>query len=167
MNHVELYIALLGITLILYMLTRTQEKEGGNGEGVALSVEKWEKFRKEWMEENKRIMTILRQIQDKRREEVNRLEQRLVELEKRIQAIEGREEEQPRKETLPEKPGLETPPKAAVKEKPFRPHLSERYRQVYDCHDQGLTPAQIAKKLGMGVGEVQLVLDLRRKGGGA
>jgi len=47
------------------------------------------------------------------------------------------------------------------------PALPQRYQKIYDMADQGLNRAQIAKSAGMLPGEVDLILNLRRRSPGA
>lgn len=54
--------------------------------------------------------------------------------------------------------------KQAVKtEKQPDLHLTDRYKDIFDLHEQGLTVDEIARKLEKGVGEVSFILQLASK----
>jgi DNA-binding NarL/FixJ family response regulator len=42
-------------------------------------------------------------------------------------------------------------------------HLNDRYKDIFDLHEQGLTVDEIARKLEKGVGEVSFILQLASK----
>ncbi len=50
-----------------------------------------------------------------------------------------------------------------VEDEETPPMPSTRYQQIYQMADEGLSLDEIARQVGMGKGEVQLILSLRRK----
>lgn len=51
----------------------------------------------------------------------------------------------------------------AKKEKQTNLHLNDRYKEIFELHEQGLTVDEIARKLEKGVGEVTFILQLASK----
>lgn len=67
-----------------------------------------------------------------------------------------------------ERKALESSLQASLKEatkteKQPNLQLNDRYREIFDLHEQGLTVDEIARKLEKGVGEVSFILQLASK----
>ncbi len=55
------------------------------------------------------------------------------------------------------------PPPAGSPSAPSRPPADRRYEEIYLLADYGFDPAEIGRRVGMPVGEIQLILSLRAK----
>ncbi len=107
------------------------------------------------------------------------LEERLTELKDVLQLADKKLEEmsiagikeKPEIEQAPKPPEKTPPPASAPEVEPeptaeqddVSPSLGGRYGEIYQMEDQGLPINEIARRMQMGKGEIQLILGLREK----
>jgi DNA-binding NarL/FixJ family response regulator len=147
MYLVIFFIALVGLVFVLYMYV--QRRLNNENDSPTPQVETvLESFMNELTLENERLMETIRNMQsawkDKSAQYENRiliLEQRLTDLETRLQGIHHEKEQ--------------TGTPVFI--------VPERYQKIHSLHEEGLSMEQIAKQLGIGIGVVQLVLSLTEK----
>ncbi|GIM47827.1 hypothetical protein DNHGIG_33760 [Collibacillus ludicampi] len=147
MYLVIVFIALVGLVIVLYMFAQ-RRLNNENGSSTLQVESALETFMNELTQENERLMEAIRNMQsvwkDKSAQYENRimiLEQRLTELETRLQGFHHEQEQ------------LGAPVFI----------VSKRYQKILSLHEEGLSMEQIAKQLGIGIGVVQLVLSLTEK----
>lgn len=108
------------------------------------------------------------------------LEEKLTELKEVLQLADKKLErmseadtkEKPVSEPMPEQPEEEatsagpaaSEPQPTAEKDPYPSSLTGRYREIYQMDDQGLPIDEIARRMQMGKGEIQLILSLREKG---
>ena len=106
------------------------------------------------------------------------LEEKLTELKEVLQQADNKLEEMSAA-TAEDKPPVEPPPESSteagsldalldeepeeVSENNEAPVPTGRYREIYEMDDEGLPINEIARRMNMGKGEIQLILSLREK----
>jgi hypothetical protein len=106
------------------------------------------------------------------------LEEKLAELKEVLQQADNKLEEMSAV-TTQVKPTVELPPESSAEPDPLDALLDEgpaeipasnaapvptgRYRDIYEMDDKGLPISEIARRMNMGKGEIQLILSLREK----
>ena len=106
------------------------------------------------------------------------LEEKLAELKEVLQQADNKLEEMSAV-TAEDKPPVEPPPESSTEKGPLDALLDEepadapennaapvptgRYREIYEMDDEGLPINEIARRMNMGKGEIQLILSLREK----
>lgn len=119
------------------------------------------------------LAELLHELQTLSQDVTGDLEQKLSELKELLQVADRKLEELSSQEQ--EQEGYYLEKLRAEKERTARPELqitvedadvpplSERYKRIYRMADEGLSIDDIARRLEMGKGEIQLILSLRKK----
>lgn len=105
-----------------------------------------EKFIDEMEEQNGLILQSISNTEEKWAQKVRELEEKIERLEKGSKPS-GEIPDDPPKEGQPKEDQL---------------HLHQRYQRIFDLHQSGLTTAEIARAVGSGKGEIELILQLSR-----
>ena len=177
MNQLYLYVALVGIALVLFALTRAKKQpiqaaEPATAARAGLSDSELKRTLDEFMSEldreNVKLLDSFTRMQIEVNQQFAEQSHVIQTLEQRVALLEAKQEElallvaaqpvqQPAEETLP--------PQAEPE--PVRPAsffaFNDKYAGVVELSRQGLTTDQIARETGIGIGEVQLVLDLAKR----
>lgn len=142
-----LFVMLLGIGTILYGATR-MKKDTGSDKELEQTIQA---FMDELEEENESLLQTIKEMQEEltRESDLNR---------KRIESLEAQFNQMKRQND-----GQMTPADMEVS-----PALifNEHYSRVVAMDREGRSPEQISRETGIGIGEIQMVLNLARQGNG-
>lgn len=103
-------------------------------------------IKQETEEEQRKVKRVLIQ----QREELEEAKERLAAAEKELAALRQAGNRAP----------AAKPQESQPEEKADILAMRERYRRVFELHEEGLSPDEIAKRLGAGRGEIDLILSL-------
>ncbi|UFJ42152.1 hypothetical protein LOK74_06550 [Brevibacillus humidisoli] len=116
-----------------------------------------QRFVAEIKQENQRIISSFRQKNEQLMEEVDQLRDRIDQLEKQVAVVSGQMKAMPAMQ-------LEAEERPLAEEDSLL--LRNRYKRVFELQGEGLKAEEIAKRLGAGRGEVELILSLASSGQG-
>ncbi|ARU62483.1 hypothetical protein CBW65_17090 [Tumebacillus avium] len=188
-NQLYLYVALIGLALVLYALTRTKGTAKApvperSVPAAAPAVDQelkdlLDNFMNELERDNVKLIDGFTKLQIEHKEQIASQNKIIRTLEKRIVELEAKLADAPEL-VLPQV--VETPVAAeaaveaksepavaaqeAVLEEPAKPAfvMHEKYAQVLTLSRQGYSPEQIARETSIGVGEILLVIGLAKRG---
>lgn len=179
MSHLYLYVALIGVVLVLFALTRAKSPSAGSSvvpastdtalPSAAIDQElkkTFEEFMNELERENSHTLRSFTALE-------RETQMKLAEQQDVIQALEHRLQEVERmlatqapasQRVASEEPVVDLAEQAANLE-PKAPSflVNEKYTKVVELSNRGLSPQQIARETGIGIGEIQLVLGLVKR----
>lgn len=138
--------------------SQPQEMQSEGRREQASIEEAVQRFVSEIKQENQRVIDRFQQKNTRQMQELNELKQRVQQLEQQLANVTQRMAElsdgsmkQPAAEPLGAEDAL---------------RLRNRYKRVFELHGEGLNSEEIAKRLGAGRGEVELILALAASGQG-
>jgi hypothetical protein len=170
MNQLYLYVALVGVVIVLFALTRAKSASSAGSSVVpapaAVSTavdqelkETFDEFMNEIERENKRMLdafaVLERDMHTKwagQQDVIRALELRIEELQQQIHET---------SHAVP--PAAAQPMLESAEPKTPGFLLNEKYIKVVELANSGLTPPEIARETGIGIGEIQLVLGLVKR----
>ena len=151
------------------MLNDKDEKLKNAGEELQNTRTKLETEKKE-LEDQKRIEEEAKKKADeiiKEALEVEKAPEFVPFVPKRLEIVDGVAVEKEKEETVTEKPAAPKTRKKPVKDTPITVHIDSdndgrknSNEMIRKLHNEGKSNMQIARELGLGVGEVKLVIDL-------
>lgn len=177
MNHLYLYVALIGVVLVLFALTRNGKRVPPTQDVAPVATAALaqatlerelhatlEKFMNELDRENAHLLQTLSELQQESRHQFANQQETIRALEHRVQHLENKLEEQA---LLLEAGTVEIPVQTFEQEneEPSKPAFAfnEKYARVVELTRQGQTPEQIARETGIGLGEIHFVLGLAKR----
>jgi polyhydroxyalkanoate synthesis regulator phasin len=180
MNELYLYVALIGIALVLFALTRTKESVQATKQHSAVpnaAVDQELKdllddFMNELERDNAKLLDGFTKLQIEHKRQIHEQNGIIRSLEARVAKLEAKLAAP----AAPPVPAATTPVAPSSAEETSAPALEaeeavkpafalqERYAQVISLARQGLAVEQIARETGIGVGEIQLVIGLAKRG---
>lgn len=191
-NQLYLYVALIGLALVLYALTRTKGTAKApvperTAPAVAPAVDQelkdlLDNFMNELERDNVKLIDGFTKLQIEHKEQIasqnkiiRTLEKRIVELEAKLadaaepivpHAAEAPVAAEAAVEAKSEPVVASVAAHEAVPEEPAKPGfvMHEKYAHVLALSRQGYSPEQIARETGIGVGEILLVIGLAKRG---
>ncbi|KEO82960.1 DUF6115 domain-containing protein [Tumebacillus flagellatus] len=176
MSHLYLYVALVGVVIVLFALTRAKSPSAGSSVVPASTVpsaavdqelkETFEEFMNELERENNRTLDTFKALERETQAKLAEQQSVIQALEQRLQEVEQKAAAQAMLPATPAPGGTETPPtEPEPAPEPKAPSflVNEKYAKVVELSDRGLTPPQIARETGIGIGEIQLVLGLVKR----
>lgn len=189
LNQLYLYVALIGLALVLYALTRTKGTSKApvperTAPAAAPAVDQELKdllddFMNELERDNVKLIDGFTKLQIEHKEQIASQNKIIRALEKRIVELEAKlaDAPEPILQPLIEAPvaveaAVEATSEPAVAaeeamlEATAKPAfvMHEKYAQVLALSRQGFAPEQIARETGIGVGEILLVVGLAKRG---
>jgi len=117
-----------------------------------------QRFVSEIKQENQRVIDRFQQTQAQLMQELNQLQQRVQQLEQQMAAVTQQLAARPAEQ------GKQPAADPAAEEDALR--LRNRYKRVFELQREGLSSEEIAKRLGAGRGEIELILSLAASGQG-
>ncbi|TCP58849.1 hypothetical protein EV586_10148 [Tumebacillus sp. BK434] len=182
-NQLYLYVALIGLALVLYALTRTkgtaQAPAPDRPAPAAVDQELkdlLDDFMNELERDNVKLIDGFNKLQIEQKEQIASQNKIIRTLEKRIIELETKLAAAPQPDLMPTQetpaalvsaaPAPAAVAAATVAEETAKPAfvMQEKYAHVLTLSRQGLTPEQIARDTGIGVGEILLVIGLAKRG---
>ncbi|WJH33286.1 hypothetical protein N6H14_24725 [Paenibacillus sp. CC-CFT747] len=171
MTYAWIYIVLLG--LLLLVVSRFAPKPSEPSASLLKDMEEtMGSFAAELEEENRELLETIAVMNKEQEKRMARLEARIDQLEKHSHAL-SQELKSVRLKAQSSPPPAAMPVKAEerVREEPLpssQPEppatdLKSRYGELFGFYAEGKSVEQIAKKLGMNKGEVQLILQLAKQ----
>ncbi|PWK12683.1 hypothetical protein [Tumebacillus permanentifrigoris] len=170
MNQLYLYVALAGVAIVLFALTRAKSASSAGSSvvatptGISTAVDQemkdtFDEFMNEIERENNRIHDTFAVLQRETREKLAGQQDVVHALELRVQELQQQVVE------LRHRPIPAVAEAVLESAEPKAPGflLNEKYIKVVELSDGGLTPPQIARETGIGIGEIQLVLGLVKR----
>lgn len=143
---------LLGIIVTLIAFFKTNHtKRLSASHKVSAEETAFAQFLEEWQEENEALLRTLTDMQNDVTHRLENVQQRVSALESIIHTENG---DRPRA------------PTTRCKDEDRGASLQERYADVFELAENGLTVTDIARKTGRGTGEVRLILGLATRGRG-
>ncbi|WP_139488959.1 DUF6115 domain-containing protein [Brevibacillus dissolubilis] len=120
------------------------------------------RFVKQVKQENEQVMTSVRHDQERLQSELSQMHTRVAALEEELSRVSGKLTSL---STVPAQPQHTTPNQEPTADERVHNHadtllLKERYRRVFELKKEGLDIAEIAKRLGAGRGEIELIFSL-------
>ena len=181
MNQIYLYVALVGVALVLFALTRSNKEAasaaastmptGGGLSDLELK-QTLDEFMQELDKENVQMIDSFTKLQIEIRQKFDEQQQVIQGLERKLSALADRQE-QLEKQAAEQQVTLSVsaasePEQLAEPDAPSQQAASsfafnEKYAKVVELSRQGMTADQIARETDIGIGEIQLVLDLARR----
>jgi len=184
MNQLYLYVALVGVAFVLYGLTRPQKASPPQLTSVQVPTAKlpggmdhqeWKDILDEFMNElerdNGRLIDSFTDLQISTNKQLSEQQLRVQALEQRVQDLEAQIEDidlsappveaasySPATEAIPQPEPVEETPAAPA---PFA--FPDKYAGVIERSRLGMSPEEIARETGIGIGEVQLVIGLAKR----
>lgn len=139
-----LFMMMLGIGVILFAATRTKS------EAADKELEKTiELFMDEFERENESLLKTVKQLQQDLKNEIELQSKRIEIIEDQVQGLQQHNIAAAQQEQPEISPALV---------------FNEHYSRVVEMDREGRTPEQISKETGIGLGEVQTVLNLAKQG---
>ncbi|MFD2171329.1 DUF6115 domain-containing protein [Tumebacillus lipolyticus] len=182
MNQLYLYVALIGVALVLFALTRTkqmplpQTQPPANSQVVADQEMKEliESFMNDLERDHHTLLEKFTQLSIEQKQRAAEREDSIRSLEARVEELEAMLAASAGAKAVPAQgvPHLQAvvPPLAATSssrtEGQERPAFTanDKYAPVLDFARHGYTPEQIARETGIGIGEIMLVIELAKRG---
>lgn len=138
---------LLGIIVVLVVFLKT----GFRWKSKRADKSGFERFLEEWEKENEAFLRVFSEVHRDLMNRIDRLEERVGTLD----AIARSKENGPMQELS-----------EVERVRNSRSQLRDRYKDIFDMADDGMSVADIARRTGRGNGEVQLILGLAERGTG-
>jgi hypothetical protein len=138
---------LLGIIVVLVVFLKTDFR----GKSKRADKSGFERFLEEWEKENEAFLRTFSEVHRDLMKRIDRLEERVETLD----AIARSKENGPMQELS-----------EVERVRNSRSQLRDRYKDIFDMADDGMSVADIARSTGRGNGEVQLILGLAERGTG-
>ena len=183
MNQIYLYVALVGVVLVLFALTRSNKgavhaaastmPAGGGMSDLELK-QTLDEFMQELDKENVQMLESFTKLQIEIRQKFDEQQQAIQGLERQLSRLADRQD-QLEKQAAEQQAALAesvtaapNPEQLAEPDAPSQQAASsfafnEKYAKVVELSRQGMTADQIARETDIGIGEIQLVLDLARR----
>ncbi|MGZ4133791.1 MAG: DUF6115 domain-containing protein [Tumebacillaceae bacterium] len=182
MNHLYLYVALIGVVLVLFAFTRNGKNASANQasavqqQGVQAMLERevkatLDEFVSEMERENAHLLQTIAQLRSDSKQELQAQQELIQTLEKRVTHLEIQVSEQAllldqvsfHHVTLEQAPRDEE--EVVVPQTQQKPAFAfnEKYAKVVELSRQGLTSEQIARETDIGLGEIHFVLGLAKQ----
>ena len=181
MNQIYLYVALVGVVLVLFALTRSNKgaapvaaptmTAGGGMSDLELK-KTLDEFMQELDKENVQMLDSFTNLQIEIRQKLDEQQQTIQALELRLSTLADRQDQLEKQvaeqqTALMESAALEperlAEPAAPSPQAASAFAFNEKYAKVVELSRQGMTADQIARETDIGIGEIQLVLDLARR----
>ncbi|NQU08981.1 MAG: hypothetical protein HQ583_10485 [Candidatus Abyssubacteria bacterium] len=178
MQLIEIYLIAAGAVLLALGAYLSKRRKTGpepapdEGSRLALSVENAARLETS-------LTQLLQELHNLSRDMTTDLEQKLAELKEMLQLADKKLEEIAAaevEEQPTDRPTMEQEEEREDSPKPFEEELQltiednfapqpppDRYREIYEMAEQGLPIDEIARRMQMGKGEIQLILSLREK----
>lgn len=177
MDHLYLYVALIGVVLVLFALTRNGKRVPPSTDVASTATASLaqatlerelhatlETFMNELERENAHLLQTLSQLQQESQQQFTQQQDMFRALEQRVEHLESRLEEQALLlETETAEISAQSPEPEV--EEPSKPAFAfnEKYARVVELSRQGQTAEQIARETGIGLGEIHFVLGLAKR----
>ncbi|MBL0388940.1 hypothetical protein JJB07_20290 [Tumebacillus sp. ITR2] len=179
MNQLYLYVALVGVVIVLFALTRAKSTSAGSSVVPAATLPSsavdqelkntFDEFMNELERENGRILDSFSNLERETREQLAAQQNVIQALDQRVQELEQLVASQALVPALAAAattdsavvPGTE--PQAAEQPKVPGFLVNEKYTKVVELANRGLAEPQIARETGIGIGEIRLVLGLVKR----
>ena len=181
MNQIYLYIALVGVVLVLFALTRSNKgaasaaastmPAGGGLSDLELK-QTLDEFMQELDKENVQMIESFTNLQIEIRQKFDEQQQVIQGLERQLSALADRQDHLEKQaaeqqvalsESAASEPEGLAEPDAPSQQAASSFAFNEKYAKVVELSRQGMTADQIARETEIGIGEIQLVLDLARR----
>ncbi|MGZ4162411.1 MAG: DUF6115 domain-containing protein [Tumebacillaceae bacterium] len=183
MNHLYLYVALIGVVLVLFAFTRNGKNASANQasavqqQGVQAMLERevkatLDEFVSEMERENAHLLQTIAQLRSDSKQELQAQQELIQTLEKRVTHLEIQVSEQAllldqvsfHHVTAVEQAPLDEE-EVVVPQTQQKPAFAfnEKYAKVVELSRQGLTSEQIARETDIGLGEIHFVLGLAKQ----
>jgi flagellar motility protein MotE (MotC chaperone) len=182
MNHLYLYVALIGVVLVLFALTRNGKNASANlaspvvpqavGQAMLEREVKatLDEFISDFERENAHLLQTFAQLRNDSDQQLQSQQELIQALEQRVAHLEAKVEEQAVQLVQTNASALHSQPEAATEAaseptlllEPLKPAFAfnEKYAKVVELSRQGRTTEQIARETEIGLGEIHFVLGL-------
>ncbi len=168
MNQLYLYVALIGVGIVLFALTRSKKPAIPDGihrpqQSIAVDhglKETLDEFMNELERDNARLVDSFAKLQNDYKQKFSNQQQVIQDLQVRMSEMESMIVQQVSAVDRESERVIQTS-EAPAPALGFA--FNEKYAKVVELSNQGLTAEQIARSTDIGMGEIQLVLGLAKR----